>query len=108
MYDADILLLIEADVRRNLFLASKVSDYVGAGAPIVGLVPPGASEEAMRDLGAWYARPSDVAGIELALEGAVDHVRTGRRASWCNEAFRRTLSGDYVAGQFAELIQRGQ
>jgi hypothetical protein len=107
MYDADILLLIEADVRRNLFLASKVSDYVGANTPIVGLVPPGASEEAMQGLGAWHARPSDIPGIERALEAAVDHVRAGGRESWCNDAFRRTLGGEHVAGQFAEIIQRG-
>lgn len=107
MYDADILLLIEADVRRNLFLASKVSDYVGAGRPIVGLVPPGASEEAMQALGGWFARPSDVPGVERAIEGAVQHVLDGGDAGWCNASFRQTLSGDHVARQFAEMIQRG-
>ncbi|NML47773.1 glycosyltransferase family 4 protein [Ramlibacter sp. G-1-2-2] len=105
MHDADILLLIEADVRRNLFLASKVSDYIGAGAPIVGVVPPGASEETMRELGAWYAAPRDIAGIERALEGAIDHVLVGTGRPWWNESFRRTLSGEYVARQFSDIIR---
>ncbi|MCG2591235.1 hypothetical protein LZ009_00390 [Ramlibacter sp. XY19] len=107
MYDADVLLLIEADVRRNLFLASKVADYVGAGRPIVGIVPPGASQEAMQSLGAWHARPSDITGIESALEGAIDHVRTGYSGSNCNESFRSMLSGEHVARQFADIIRKG-
>lgn len=106
MYDADILLLIEADVRQNLFLASKVSDYLGADTPIVGLVPPGASEDVLAGLGCWYARPSDIPAITDALERAVGHVAAKDGSPWCNEDLRMTYGGEHVAGRFLEIIER--
>lgn len=105
MYDADILLLIEADIRQNLFLPSKLSDYIGANTPIVGLVPPGGSEDALVGLGAWYALPSDIAGITKALAGAIDHVLNGCATEWCNKEFKETFSGLQVAGQLSRIIE---
>ncbi len=104
MYDADILLLIEADIRQNLFLPSKVSDYMGANTPIVGLVPPGASEDAMVGLGCWYSRPSDIPAITNSIEGAVEYVIAKDGSSWCNEKFRHTFGGEYVAQRFIEIL----
>jgi len=105
MFDADILLLIEADVRQNLFLASKVSDYLGANTPIVGLVPPGASEDVLSDLGCWYARPGDIPAIADALERAVAHVIAKDASPWCNEDFRLIFGGEHVAGRFLEILR---
>ncbi|MGE8637356.1 MAG: hypothetical protein ACN6PR_01855 [Achromobacter sp.] len=106
MYDADILLLIEANIRQNLFLPSKLSDYIGADTPIVGLTPPGGSEDAMKQLGCWHARPSDVEGIEKAVEGAVDHVRRRDGAVWCDQTYRHTFSGKHIAQQFGDILGR--
>ncbi|WP_180128948.1 hypothetical protein [Rhodoferax sp. BLA1] len=108
MYDADILVLIEADVRQNLFLPSKLSDYMGARTPIVGLVPPGGSEDALKQLGCWMAKPSDIDGISRAIEGAVSHVMTRPDARWCDESYRNTFSGTQVACQFADIVARLQ
>lgn len=105
MYDADILLLIEADVRQNLFLPSKLSDYMGANTPIVGIAPPGGSEDALKGLGCWYARPSDIMGISQAIEGAVDHVGKSHKSSWCDENFRLTFSGEHVAKRFDSILE---
>ena len=105
MYDADILLLIEADIRQNLFLASKVSDYFGANTPIVGLLPPGASEDALAGLGGWYARPSDIPAIVNCLELALDHVIANKGDSWCNHDFRLTFGGESVAERFIQIFQ---
>lgn len=106
MYDADILLLIEADVRQNLFLPSKLSDYVGANTPIVGLVPSGGSEDALEGLGCWYARPSDIDGIAKALEGAVEHVIAAPLSPWCNGLFRESFSGAHVANKFISILEK--
>jgi glycosyltransferase involved in cell wall biosynthesis len=106
MYDADILLLIEADVRQNLFVPSKLSDYLGAGRPIVGLAPPGGSWDVLERLGCWRASPGDVDGISEAVEAAVDYVARGDDAPWCDEKYRRTFSGEAVAARFAEIIER--
>lgn len=105
MYDADILLLIDADVRQNLFLPSKLSDYIGANTPIVGLVPPGGSEDALKALGVWHARPSDIDGIAKALEGAIDHVTSNSLSPWYDASFRDTFSGGYVANKFVKIIK---
>lgn len=106
MYDADILLLIEADIRQNLFLPSKISDYIGADTPIVGLTPPGSSEDAMKRLGCWHARPSDIDGIEKAVEGAVDHVLQRNNASWCDRVYRESFSGRVVSQQFSQILEK--
>jgi len=106
MYDADILLLIEADIRQNLFLPSKLSDYIGANTPIVGLVPPGGSEDALVGLDCWYARPSDITGISHAIEGAIEHVMANSQSPWCNETFKHSFSGERVALRFAEILTR--
>ena len=105
MYDADILLLIDADVRQNLFLPSKLSDYVGANTPIVGLVPPGGSEDALKDLGCWYVRPHDIRGISHAVESAVDYETNSSPSPWCNEAYRQTISGKQVGNRFIQIIE---
>lgn len=105
MYDADILLLIEADIRQNLFLPSKVSDYMGANTPIVGLVPPGASKETLAGLGCWYSRPSDVVAIGNSIERAVEYVTAKDDSPWCNEEFRQTFSGTHVAQRFLEILR---
>ena len=105
MYDADILVLIEADVRQNLFLPSKLSDYMGANTPIVGIAPAGGSEDALKGLGCWQARPTDIFGISEAIEGAVDYVKNSSASGWCDEEFRLTFSGEHVAKRFIRILE---
>lgn len=105
MYDADVLLLIEADIRQNLFLPSKLSDYLGADTPIVGLVPPGASEDAVKELGCKYARPFDIDGICKAVESTVDHLISTPSSSWCNTSFRESFSDSCVASKFIKILE---
>lgn len=106
MHDSDILVLIEASIQQNLFLASKLSDYFGAATPIVGLVPPGSSEDAFKELGAWHARPDDIDGIARGVNGAIDYVESNRGLPWCNDSFRESFSGEHVAGRFESIIER--
>lgn len=106
MYDADILVLIEANIRQNLFLPSKLSDYMGSRTPMVGLVPPGGSEDALKKLGCWHARPDDIEGISHAIEGAVVHVMTRPGAPWCDNSFQASFSGSQVAQRFTDIIAR--
>jgi hypothetical protein len=105
MYDADILVLIEAQVKQNLFLPSKISDYFGANTPIVGLVPPGGSLDAMQSLNAWYASPTDIDAISIAFEEAIDHVLTKQGEPWCDDSFRLSYGGASVANEFDKIIK---
>jgi len=105
MYDADILLVIDADTKQNLFMPSKLADYLGADTPIVGLVPKGGSEDILRDLGCWHARPSDVEGIATCLTAALDYLAGGSKEPWCDEARRRSYRNDEAAKNWLKIIE---
>jgi glycosyltransferase involved in cell wall biosynthesis len=106
MYDADILLLIDADVRENLFVPSKLSDYLGAGVPIVGITPAGGAWDILDRLDCWRARPGDIDGISHAIEAAVEYAMDGRVEPWCDEVYRQSFDSDVIAAQYRDLIRR--
>lgn len=106
MYDADILLLIDADVRENLFVPSKLSDYLGAKVPLVGITPAGGAGDILKRLDCWYAPPDDIHGISRAIESAVDHVLSGTSQPWCDEAYRQSFSSEGVAGHYRDVFAK--
>jgi len=108
MYDADILLLIEADTDFNLFVPSKLTDYMGANTPIVGIVADGGSQEILGGLGCAIAHPNNIKSIEKVLESAIDSVQRKAQPNWCREEFRNLFSLESVSKQFADLIVKLQ
>jgi hypothetical protein len=104
MYDSDILLLIEADVTQNLFVPSKLSDYMGARRPIVGIAPHGGSWDVMEKLQCWHVSPADIEGISRAIQSAVSFVQDGAQRPWCDEAYRMQYSSKTVAGRIGAVI----
>lgn len=108
MYDADILLLIEADTDFNLFVPSKLTDYMGANTPIVGIVAHGGSQEILGGLGCAIAHPNNIKSIEKVLESAIDSVQRKAQPNWCREEFRNLFSLESVSKQFADLIVKLQ
>jgi glycosyltransferase involved in cell wall biosynthesis len=104
MYDADILLLIEADTDLNLFVPSKLADYMGADTPIVGIADSGGSRDILDSLGCWTATPNDIANIERVLGNAIDYVLNGCSSPWYNEEFKNSFSLQSVSKQLADLI----
>lgn len=105
MYDSDVLVLIEADTKLNLFVPSKLFDYMGANRPIIGLVPKGGSEEVMIGLGADYARPNDVTGIMRVLEDAINKVLEGGWESGLNQEYRVGHDTRNIAAQFINIMK---
>lgn len=106
MKSADLLVLIEANVRHNLFVPSKLFDYAGSGTPMLGLVPSGAVRDVLSSLGGWQASPEDVEGVSRALEQAIDHVQKTSDVPWCDEEFRRSLSAEAVALKYKAVIEQ--
>ena len=104
MYDADILVLIEAEVKKNLFVPSKFSDYMGAATPVICLTSPEGSGEIMAKLDCWCAAPAQVDDIALAVEQAVDYTKGARTEPWCNEDFRATYDADQIAKKFQYIF----
>ena len=90
---ADVLLLIDAPAEENLFLPSKLVDYLPAGKPILALTPPrGASADLVRALGYPVVAPDDEGGIVAALDALLAAHRDGRLA--------RSASHDEVAKRY--------
>ena len=102
---ADVLLLIDAPADENLFLPSKLVDYLPAGKPILALTPPrGASADLVRQLGYPVVPPDDVPAIAGAIDHLLDHPAVRPSPNHAQAAahydIRRT------AAAFAEILAR--
>jgi colanic acid biosynthesis glycosyl transferase WcaI len=79
MSEADVALLVEANLEEGLFFPSKLSDYLAGGRPILALSPArGVAADFLSQGGGVLAGPEDVEGIAAALERLHDLWRAGR------------------------------
>lgn len=90
MYGADALLMIEANIADTPFMPSKLTDYLGADRPILGIVPRGECRDILAALGAPVHDVFDVDGIARSIEAMVERP-SAERASWCNQDLRRSF-----------------
>ncbi|MEM7816744.1 MAG: hypothetical protein QXZ20_02400 [Candidatus Aenigmatarchaeota archaeon] len=67
MQEADILVVIDANLKYNPFLPSKLIEYLGAKRPILGITPEGASARIIKEAGGWVIFPEDTQGIKNTL-----------------------------------------
>jgi len=75
---ADVLLVIDAPSDDNLFLPSKLIDYLPLARPILGLTPAaGATADVLRALGHAIVPPDDEGAIAAAVERLIDAKRAG-------------------------------
>jgi glycosyltransferase involved in cell wall biosynthesis len=105
---ADVLLVIDAPADENLFLPSKLVDYMRAGKPILALTPPhGATADVVRNLGYPVIAPEDEAGIAKAVETLLDAHSAGRLSTSPSHA---TVAQQFdirqTARTFAEILAR--
>lgn len=81
MGEADVALLVEADMADGIFFPSKLSDYLAGGRPILALSPGrGVTADLLAAGGGLLAGPEDEPGIAGALERIHDLWRAGRLA----------------------------
>jgi len=108
MRSADILAVIDAPGDESVFLPSKLIDYIGAGRPILGFTPPGASQRVIDDVGGWTADPLDIPGMASALAASLAAARerraAGTDAPWGTPAVRKRYSVRAVGATVARLI----
>ncbi len=105
---ADGLLVIDAPAARSVFLPSKLVDYIGAGRPILGLTPPGASARLINQLGGWVADPSQSSAMRRATETFLAFLleRGGASAGpWGEPPVRALYEADAVAESFAAMLR---
>jgi len=76
MKEADGLLLIDAPAKENIFLPSKVIDYISCDKLILGLTPVGTTEKILTKYGAVICSPNDIEAIEDGLQTFISHLLT--------------------------------
>ena len=108
MADADLLLVIDAPEDVSVFLPSKLVDYLGAGVPILGIVPPGASAKLISQMGGEVANPRDLPAVVDALRRSIAGCRQGqaenRIVPWGNSAVRELYCADILAERLHSII----
>lgn len=104
---ADGLLIVDAPAARSVFLPSKLVDYIGAARPILGLTPPGASDELIRRLGGWAADSSDAAAMRIAAEAFLAFLSQNRnnRRTWGDPEVRAAYEASAVAESFEGMMR---
>lgn len=108
MADADLLLVIDAPEDVSVFLPSKLVDYLGAGVPILGIVPPGASAKLISRMGGEVANPRDPVAVaealRMALTSAKEQMRLREARSWGNETVRQEYCAARVSQKLHEIV----
>jgi glycosyltransferase involved in cell wall biosynthesis len=92
--NAQILLIIEADMRESIFLPSKFVDYVSTGRPILALSPKnGPVATFLAQGGGGIAPPSDAEAIGAVLDEFY--------AAWVAGSLEKTFSSQSLYDQFS-------
>lgn len=105
MREADVLVLIDAPAARNVFVASKLVDYLGARRPIVAITPPGAAADLVLEIGGWVADPIDSEAVAGALSGALAQVRANRGDDWGHHPATLSFDVRNVGGRRHDLLR---
>jgi glycosyltransferase involved in cell wall biosynthesis len=105
--DSDVLVLIDAPAPTNVFLPSKLVDYLIADRPIVALTPSvGPSADIVRDLGYPVVDPADVKGTIEMLESLLRrHLAGTLRPSPVTAELVERFSVGNTAASFAAMLQ---
>ena len=104
MAASDLLVVIDAAAKTNVFLPSKLVDYVGAGRPIFAISPPGASADLVGALGGQSAAPNDPAAIADGLAGFIAAGRWPHDRAWGEPSVRRKYDAETVAAAFDAIV----
>lgn len=108
MKSADLLLVIDAPIELSVFLPSKLIDYLGAGIPILGIVPPGTSSKLISRLGGKVANPDNISDVASALLYSIDLCKIRRNQEldipWGDENIRDEYQSERIATIFYKLI----
>ena len=104
MQSADLLLVIDAPFNQNVFLPSKLVDYIGAARPIFAITPPGVTADVVSRLGGYVAHPAKVPEIAEKLALAITSLREERHDLWGSKSVRVEFEASSVASRMDMLI----
>jgi glycosyltransferase involved in cell wall biosynthesis len=110
MVNADLLLLIDGPDDLSVFLPSKLVEYLGAGTPIFGIVPPGTSARLLTRLGAEVADPRQPSEVAKRLRKALCLVHKRRseavRQGWGDNGVRAEFHVNRVQRDLTRIIEQ--
>jgi glycosyltransferase involved in cell wall biosynthesis len=106
MQEADVLMVIDADVPDSVFLPSKLIDYLGAGRPVLGITPPDSgSARVIRKAGGWVVAPADQGAFGRTLQEILSAAKNGALERSCPpKAVRDEYAIENHARQAAAMI----
>ena len=111
MKEADALLVIDAPADLSVFLPSKLIDYIGAGKPLLGITPPGASHDLIQKMRGQTVSPEDVSGICHMLSRTVSEAGElkdpDKEQTEMAESFSLTKLADRTGEIINSLVERG-
>lgn len=109
MASADLLLVIDAPGESSVFLPSKLVEYLGAGVPIMGIVPPGASARLIGRLGGRVANPVKQHEVSEVLRKCVEDSwrrrALGPNSIWGVKEVRAEYRAELVALSFLKILE---
>ena len=104
---SDLLLVIDAPAKESVFLPSKLIEYFGSDADVMGIVPPGASQRLIAQDGGRTADPADTAGVVKALRLALNEIKNGPRQRQAGrDAIRARYQIGPVVRAFDDIVGR--
>jgi glycosyltransferase involved in cell wall biosynthesis len=108
MKTADLLIVIDAPAKENLFLPSKLVDYIGAGRPILGITPPGTPQKIINKLGGFTANPSNLEDVITATQKALSEIikYKNNKIPWGLQEEREKFSSRSIGKSMMKHIEK--
>lgn len=103
---ANGLVMIDAPATKSVFLPSKLIEYVGVGRPILGITPPGAAANLIKELGGWVADPSSPEAMKSTVVEFLSYLRNARQSgAWGNPEVRSRYEAPVVSKSFEMMVR---
>ncbi|HKO96089.1 MAG TPA: glycosyltransferase [Pyrinomonadaceae bacterium] len=103
---ANGLLMIDAPAQKSVFLPSKLIEYVGVARPILGITPPGAAANLIKELGGWVADPSSPEAMKTTVVEFLSYLRNSQQSGpWGNPEVRSRYEAPVVSELFEGMVR---
>ncbi len=104
MSNASLLLLIDSKSKENIFLPSKLFDYIGSNTPIFAISNKGASIDIIKEIGYFYDDSYDHKKIAFNLKNIINNYKFHNNTLNINKKAKEKYNNENVAKLFEKKI----